>query len=115
MGSTDNTSTYRARPITEDYRKTLQPEQRVVVTAKKLRDSKTILINGSIFTAMAVIQIVDILTGANVLEPILNVFTDNPETVANIVTIISQAYTGLNLYLRVITKQPITFNNETIE
>jgi hypothetical protein len=85
------------------------PGQNVIVKVKSWQQSLTVIINGSLLVASTLIQLIDIMTGNNALEPILKLFIDNPEGVSNAITGITQFYTGLNLYLRVFkTSQPIS-------
>ena len=86
--------------------------QNVIVKFKTWRQSLTVLINGSLLIASTLIQAIDVLTGQNALEPLLRVFLQEPEAVAQALTVITQFYTGLNLYLRIFrTTQPITFRS----
>lgn len=85
-----------------------KPGQNVIVKVKGLRESLTVLVNGSLLLASTIIKLIDILTGNNALEPIIKLFIENPEGVANAITVITQFYTSLNLYLRIAkTSQPI--------
>lgn len=114
------TTDYRARPLPEDQGvveqlKTLQPEQRVVVDAKNWKQSMTIIVNGLLLVAATVIQLADIIFGANLLEPIVKVFTTDPERVTHIVTVVTQIYTIANIYLRAKTTAPITLRSDKKE
>lgn len=116
-GEPNQPTDYRARPISEtqgivERVQTLQPEQRVVVNVKNWKQSATVIINGILFVAAGLISILDILFGANVIEPLVKVFTSDPEAVTRIITIITQVYTALNIYLRVKTTQPITLRTD---
>lgn len=87
---------------------TAKPNSLVTVKVKSLASSMTIIINGSIFLATAFISIMDILTGANVLEPIVSTFTKDPAAVTDVVLKLSQVYSLINILLRIKTKQPVT-------
>ena len=96
---------YRARPLPEnqgtvEQLQTLQPEQRVVVDVKNWKQSVTVIVNGALLVAATVLQLVDIIFGANLLEPIVRVFTTDPDRVTYLVTTITQVYTLANIYLR---------------
>lgn len=113
-------SDYRARPLKEDQSipermQELQPEQRVVVEAKNWKKSATVIINGVLLVVATIISLLDILFGANVVEPIVRVFTDDPELVTRVITVITQVYTVLNIVLRAKTTQPITLRNDPKE
>jgi hypothetical protein len=108
---------YRARPLPENQTvaekvKELQPEQRVVVEVKNWKQSVTIIVNGALLVAATVLQLLDLVFGANLLAPIVGVFTDDPEQATRIITFVTQAYTLLNLYLRAKTTAPITLRND---
>lgn len=88
------------------------PGQNVIVKVKNWRQSLTVLINGSLLIVATIVKMIDILTGQNALEPLVAVFVREPEAVANALTVVTQAYTALNLYLRVFkTSQPITLRS----
>lgn len=112
-------SEYRARPIPEkpvlEQLKTLQPEQRVVVDVKPWYKSITVVVNGLLLFGASLIQVVDIIFGANLLEPIVKVFVQNPEEVTRLVTVLTQVYTIANLYLRAKTTAPITLRTDVKE
>ena len=115
-----NETSYRARPLPEgqtmpEQLKALQPEQRVVVEAKNWKQSITIIINGALFVAVSALQIIDLIFGANLLEPIVKVFTTDPEQVTHLVTVITQIYTIANIYLRAKTTAPITLRTDKKE
>lgn len=113
------TTDYRARPLPEvstlQLMQTIQPEQRVVVEAKNLFKSLTMQVNGLIFIVATIVSVVDILLGANVIEPIVKVFTSDPDRVTVIITTITQIYTALNVVLRLRTTQPVTFRTDKKE
>lgn len=114
--STPNTN-YRARPLPANQSmservRELQPEQRVVVNAKNWKKSLTVVINGSLLVAASIVAVLDILFGSNVIEPIVSVFTNDPQRVSTIITTITQVYTALNLYLRFKTTQPVTLRTD---
>lgn len=110
---------YRARPLAEDgvaeQLKTLQPEQRVVVEAKNLFKSITVQLNGILFIAASLVAVLDILFGANVIEPIVKIFTSDPDRVTMILTTITQVYTALNIFLRLRTTAPVTLRTDKKE
>ncbi len=83
--------------------------QNVIVKVKDWKRSLTVAINGSLLIASTVVQLIDVLTGNNALEPIVKVFVEQPEGVAHALTVITQFYTSLNLYLRIFrTTQPLS-------
>jgi hypothetical protein len=115
----ENTS-YRARPLSEsqslvDRVKTLQPEQRVVVTAKNILKSSTLVINGALFIVATIVSLLDILFNAKVVEPIVELFTSDPDTITTVITVITQFYTTLNILLRLKTTQPVTMRRDMKE
>lgn len=71
--------------------------------------SWTFLINGFIFSLTAVVTIIDLITGANILVPIVSVFTHDPDRIALIINGVTQIYSLANILLRLRTTQPITF------
>jgi hypothetical protein len=107
---------YRARPLPDqpvvEQLQTLQPEQRVVVEAKNWKQSVTVIVNGALLVAATVLQLLDLVFGANLLEPIVRVFTEDPESVTRIITVVTQFYTLANLYLRAKTTAPITLRTD---
>ncbi len=83
--------------------------QNVIVKMKDWKRSLTVLFNGSLLIASIIVQVIDALTGNNALEPIVKVFTEQPEIVADVLTTITQFYSALNLYLRIFrTTQPLS-------
>lgn len=108
---------YRARPITEGLNRltSLHDQQRVVVQAKNVFKSVTMLVNGVLFVAAVVVQIMDIVFGANIIRPIVEVFSSDPETATSVVTFMTQVYTALNILLRLKTTQPVTIKTESKE
>ena len=85
------------------------PGQNVIVKVKSWKQSVTVIINGSLLLAATLIKLIEVLTGNNALEPMVSIFVENPESVATTITAITQFYTALNLYLRVVkTSQPIS-------
>lgn len=118
-GNPDQPTEYRARPLAEDgvaeQLKTLQPEQRVVVEAKNLFKSLTVQINGLLFIVASIVAVLDILFGANVIEPVVRVFTSDPDRVTVILTTITQIYTALNVVLRLRTTAPVTLRTDKKE
>lgn len=113
------TSDYRARPLPEvgtvELLKTIQPEQRVVVEAKNIFKSLTMQVNGLIFIVATIVSVLDVLFGANVIEPIVKIFTSDPQRVTVIITTITQIYTALNVVLRLRTTQPVTLRTDVKE
>ena len=104
---------YRARPLPEENRlQVVQPEQRVVVVAKNWLQSSTVIINGVLFALALIVQVLDIVFNANIIAPLVNVFTSDPEVVTRVLTVTTQIYTAINLVLRFRTIAPLTFNNE---
>lgn len=109
---------YRARPINPDLNlgerlQAIQPEQRVVVEAKVWYKSLTVIVNSALLIAASLLQVVELIFGANLLEPIVRIFTNDPENVARTVTTITQIYSILSLYLRARTTEPITLRTDT--
>lgn len=108
------TTEYRARPLPEQSTlervQTLPAEKRVVVQVLPWYKSETVLINGALFVGTTLLQIGDLIFGANLLEPIVGIFTKDPENATKIITIITQVYTLLGLYLRATSTRPITLN-----
>ncbi len=82
--------------------------QQVSTRVKSWKDSKTVLINGVIFLFVAILQILDLLTGANLLEPIVGVFVKDPAGATNTAGFLTQVYTALNIFLRFKTNAPLT-------
>ena len=111
MANEPESTEYRARPLPETGRlQEVQPEQRVVVTAKNWKSSLTLIVNGSFLAVAIIIQILDIVFGANVIEPIVKVFTTDPEAITRVLTVFTQIYTVANILLRFKTVAPITLN-----
>lgn len=113
----EKSTDYRARPLPEgqtvqEQLQTLQPEQRVVVDVKNWKQSWTIIVNGILLVAATVLQLLDVIFGANLLEPLVKVFTNDPDSVVRIVTVVTQLYTLANLYLRAKTNAPITLRSD---
>lgn len=109
---------YRARPIIDGFLarlKTLYADQRVVVQAKNVMQSATIVINGVLFAAATIVSILDIVFGANIIEPIVKVFTTDPDVATRVLTVVTQVYTVLNIILRLRTTTPVTLKTETKE
>lgn len=111
---------YRARPLPEgqtikEQVQTLQPEQRVVVEAKNIFKSLTMQLNGILFIVASLVAALDILFGANVIEPLVKVFTSDPDRVTTIITTITQVYTALNILLRLKTTAPVTLRTDKKE
>ena len=110
---------YRARPLPEqstvEQLKTLQPEQRVVVEAQAWFKSKTVIINGLLLVGSTVLQFGDLIFGANMLEPLVGMFTKDPEVASKAILVITQIYSVLGLYLRATTTQPITMRRDKKE
>lgn len=119
MAKQPTKSEYRARPIPEngivEQLKTLQPEQRVVVEAQAWYKSKTVVINGALFVGSTLLQVLDVIFGANMLEPLVGVFTKDPETATKAILVITQLYSVLGLYLRAKTTSPITLRRDKKE
>lgn len=116
----EETTEYRARPLPEGQSivervQKLQPEQRVVVEAKNWKTSATVLINGALFVAASIIAVLDIVFGANIIEPIVKVFTNDPEVPTRVVTTLTQVYTALNIILRFKTTSPLTVRTDPKE
>lgn len=84
-------------------------ETKVVVQVQPWYQSRTVIVNGILFLAASFVQIVDLLTGANLLEKLVSTFTSDPEKVSNTITVITQVYTVVSLWLRSKTQSPITF------
>ncbi len=80
-----------------------------VIETKPWYQSKTLIFNGVLLVGVTGVQVIDVLTGANVIEPLVKIFVKDPEQVTHILTVITQVYTLVNLYLRGRTKQPISF------
>lgn len=118
--SEENTqpSEYRARPlevgIVEQLKK-IQPDQRVVVQAKNIFKSLTVQINGVLFIAATIVSLLDIVMGANIIEPMVKVFTSDPEVATRVITTVTQIYSALNILLRLKTNQPVTLRTDKKE
>jgi hypothetical protein len=111
-------STYRARPIIDgilNRLKNLYAEQRVVVETKNVFKSVTIIVNGVLFAAATIVSLLDIVFGANIIEPIVQVFTTDPDVATRVLTVVTQVYTVLNIMLRLKTTTPVTLKTETKE
>lgn len=113
----EKTTDYRARPLPEGQNvlervQAIQPEQRVVVEAKNWKQSATVIINGGLFIVASIISLLDILFGANVIEPMVRVFTSDPDTVTMVLTTVTQVYTALNVILRFKTTSPLTVRTD---
>src|SRR3972149_6344183 len=107
----NNGTEYRARPLPETGRlQEVQIDQRVVVSAKNWKSSLTIIVNGVLLAAALLIQVLDIVFGANIIEPIVKVFTSDPEAATRVLTVVTQIYTAVNILLRFKTVAPITLN-----
>jgi len=120
MGGTPEPTDYRARPLPEgqsikEQVQTLQPEQRVVVEAKNIFKSLTVQLNGILFIVASLVAVLDILFGANIIEPVVRVFTSDPDRVTMILTTITQVYTALNILLRLKTTAPVTLRTDKKE
>lgn len=104
---------YRARPLPEENRlQVVQPDQRVVVQAKNWLKSSTVIINGVLFVLALAVQVMDIIFNANIIEPIVKVFTSDPDIATKVLTVSTQIYTAINLVLRFRTIAPLTLNNQ---
>lgn len=107
---------YRARPLPEqstiEQLKTLQPEKRVVVEAQVWYKSHTVVINGLLLVGSTLLSVGDAIFGANLLEPLVALFTKDPETASKAILFITQAYSLLGLYLRATTTSPITLRTD---
>jgi len=111
-------TTYRARPIVDgilNRLKTLYAEQRVVVEAKNIFKSTTMIINGLLFAAATIISILDIVFEANIIRPVVEVFSTDPDIATQVLTVTTQIYTVLNILLRLKTNAPVTLKRETKE
>lgn len=111
-------STYRARPIVDGIITRIQSlydQQRVVVEAKNVFKSATMVINGVLFVAATIVSLLDIVFGANIIEPIVQVFSSDPEVATRVITVMTQVYTVLNIVLRLKTTAPVTLKTETKE
>lgn len=111
---------YRARPLPEgqttiEQLQTVQPEQRVVVEAKNLFKSLTVQINGLLFIAATVVSLLDIIFNANIIEPLVKVFSSDPDVATKVITVMTQIYTALNMLLRFKTTSPVTFRTDKKE
>lgn len=116
----DKPTEYRARPLPENQTvkeqlQTLQPEMRVVVESKNWLKSWTVIVNGALLIGASLIQVVDLLFGANLLEPLVKIFVTEPEQATQVITVITQVYTLVNLYLRAKTSAPITLRTDKKE
>lgn len=80
------------------------------MNSKQWYQSKTMLFNGILLVGATFVQIVDILTGANVLEPLVKVFVKDPENATKVIAVVTQVYSLANLYLRTKTNQGVTFS-----
>ena len=111
-------TTYRARPLTDGLITRLRglfDQQRVVVEAKNVMKSATMIINGALLVAAITIQLLDIIFGANIIEPIVKVFTTDPEVATKVITVMTQIYTVLNIALRLKTTSPVTLKSDKKE
>ena len=72
-------------------------------------------VNGLLFIVASLVAVLDILFGANVIEPVVKIFTSDPERVTVILTTITQIYTALNVVLRLRTTQPVTLRTDKKE
>lgn len=113
------TTEYRARPLpqqsTLERVQTLPVDKRVVVQVLPWYKSETVLINGALLIGSTLLQIGDVIFGANMLEPLVGIFFKEPETASKAILIITQIYTVLGLYLRATSTRPITLNTKPKE
>lgn len=106
----------RARAINPSVLKrlnSLYDEQKVVVRAKNVFQSVTMVVNGFLFIVASAVMLLDIIFGSNIVEPIVQVFTEDPEVATRTITTMTQIYTVLNILLRIKTSQPVTLKTET--
>lgn len=98
--------------VTDIERKDLTKGDQVAVTVQSPWKSTTIVLNGIILIATMVVSVLDILSGQNLLQPIVAVFFPNDPTVAtHVLTTISQIYSVLNIVLRYKTQSPVALPN----
>lgn len=86
------------------------PTAGVIIPPKNAFKSLTFVVNGVIFGATAIISIYDLLTGANLLIPIVSVFTKDPTRIALVLNFLVQIYSFANILLRFRSKQGITLS-----
>lgn len=110
-----NSTAYRARQLTTGLSRltTLLTNQRVVVSSKNWLKSTTVIVNGVLFVLAVVVQLMDIIFNANIIEPIVKVFTTDPAVATQVLTVATQIYTAINIILRFKTTAPVTLNKET--
>ena len=93
-----------------DFKVTLMPAGTTVqVHSKSWYSSKMNIFNGVLFLVMTFSQVMDLLTGANILAPVVGVFVKNPTEASHAIEVLTQAYTLINLYLRTFkTNSPVS-------
>jgi hypothetical protein len=85
------------------------------VEAKNIFKSTTLIVNGVLFVAATTVSILDIIFGANIIKPIVAVFTTDPDVATRVLTVVTQVYTVLNIILRLRTVGPVTLQTTTKE
>lgn len=87
----------------------IQPNDRIVVEAKSWKESKVVIINGILLVSATFIQVFDLLTGANLLQPLVGIFVKDPAQATQVITVMTQIYSLIALYLRTKTYAPVSF------
>lgn len=87
----------------------IQKTDRIIVDVVDWKKSKVVVINVVLIVAATFVQLFDLLTGANVLQPIVGLFVKDPEGATKVITVLTQVYSIIALYLRTKNYAPISF------
>ena len=96
-------------PLATAQEKGMESADKVIVEVKDWKQSKVVVINGILLAGATFIQVFDLLTGANLLQPLVGIFVKDPEQATQVITVMTQIYSLIALYLRTKTYAPVSF------